>query len=218
MKIQEYLTLIDSRAPAQLQEQIKMSGLTLTTYPDIWNPKKGKSTKMFVGLLSKYNIKETEKVLDIGTGCGILALLVWKKGVKNISATDISEESIANAKFNFASVKADIPCKQSNVFSNIRGKFDLILFNAPASHPKRIHSKVGKRALWSDDENILKSFVSSLPKYLHKNGRALVLCSRFVDFDPLPESYLQDMGFSYTYIKTKKGELSTTMIIELRLK
>ncbi|MES3005438.1 MAG: methyltransferase [Patescibacteria group bacterium] len=215
MKIQEYLKLIDSRAPGRVSEDIKISGLKLTTYPDVWNPKKGKSTKMFIGLLKKYDIKKTEKVLDLGTGCGVLALLIWKKKVKNILAADISSGSILNAELNFKLFAAQIKTKQSDLFSNIKGKFDLILFNAPATHPKRVNSKVGRWSLWGDNEALLKSFVGNLSSHLNRRGRALVMCSRFTDFDPLPEPFLQKAGLSYKYLKKKKGEFSTTTIIEL---
>jgi HemK-related putative methylase len=218
VKISEYLKFIDSRAPSSISSTIRISGLRLNSASHVWNPKKGKSTKMFVGLLKNYSINKTEKVLDLGTGCGILALLAWKKGVRSILATDISTESFINAKENFKLNNAVIKTKQSSLFSNIAGKFDLILFNAPATHPKRVNSKIGKWSLWSDDERLLKRFVEQLSKYLNKNGRALVMCSRFRDFDPLPEAYLNNSNFSYKYVAKRKGELSTTTIIELKFK
>jgi len=218
MKISDYLNFIDSRAPDSFSKAIKISGLKLNSNSNIWNPKKGKSTKMFLGVLKKYAINPDEKVLDLGTGVGILALLAWQKGAKNILAVDISEESVVNAKENFKLNKASIKVKQSSLFSNIKGKYDLVLFNAPASHPKRVNSKIGKWSLWSDDDRLLKNFVDELPKRLNKKGRALVMCSRFVDFDPLPEAYLDSSKFSYRYVSKREGELSVTTIIELKLK
>ncbi len=218
MNIREHLSFIDSRAPDNAPAKIRIAGLTLKSGAGIWNPKNGKSTKMFISLLKKYPIAQDEKVLDLGTGCGILALLVWKKGVSNIYATDITEDAVVNAQENFRQNNAAIKIKQSNVFSEVKGKYDLILFNAPASHPKRVKSKIGKWSLWSDDATLLKKFVDELPRYLTKNGRALVMCSRFADFDPLPEAYLNGSKLTYAYHAQKSGELSKTYIIELRHK
>jgi len=43
-----------------------------------------------------------KKVLDIGTGTGILSILAFKKGATLIDATDIDEWSISNSQENFS--------------------------------------------------------------------------------------------------------------------
>ena len=73
-------------------------------------------------------------VLDIGTGSGIQAITAADvKGVKSVVAADISEEALrlaatAAAKGN---LKGKIRFVKSDLFSNVNGKFDTIIFNPP---------------------------------------------------------------------------------------
>jgi tRNA1Val (adenine37-N6)-methyltransferase len=47
-------------------------------------------------------VKENETILEIGTGCGIIALMMAQKSrFSNITAIDIHTESVEEAKFNF---------------------------------------------------------------------------------------------------------------------
>ena len=64
------------------------------------------------------------KVLDLGTGTGIQALTALEK-TKNVLASDINEEAVKNCE------KLGINCIKSDLFKNIKEKFDLIIFNPP---------------------------------------------------------------------------------------
>lgn len=68
-------------------------------------------------------------ILDIGCGSGILSILAKKLGAKNVLACDIDpiavSSTIDNAKIN----KVDLQAKESNLFDNIEGEYDLIFAN-----------------------------------------------------------------------------------------
>ena len=68
-------------------------------------------------------------ILDIGCGSGILSILAKKLGAKNVLACDIDpiavSSTIDNAKIN----EVDLQAKESNLFDNIEGKYDLIFAN-----------------------------------------------------------------------------------------
>ena len=65
------------------------------------------------------------KVLEIGSGSGVQLQKLKELGVKNISACDINPEAVKHCK------KLGFHCKESDLFSNIKEKFDLIIFNPP---------------------------------------------------------------------------------------
>ncbi len=80
--------------------------------------------------------EEGASVLDLCTGSGAIAIAVCKELEKaekkaKITATDISEEALALAQENAEANEADILFVQSDLFSRIRGKFDVIITNPP---------------------------------------------------------------------------------------
>ena len=79
--------------------------------------------RKYISSLKDKNIK----VLDLGTGSGIQAETCMQAGIpkQNIITSDINKDAIKNLKTKgFASI-------HSNLFSNIKRKFDLIIFNPP---------------------------------------------------------------------------------------
>ena len=79
-------------------------------------------------------VKPTDVVLDIGTGCGVLALMMAQKGVARVDAVDLDEASAIEASNNFeASRWRD---KLYAFHGDIRRfgfgrKYDLIISNPP---------------------------------------------------------------------------------------
>ena len=82
-------------------------------------------------LLAKYVKKYAfGNILDMGTGSGIQALTAAKnKKVRSVLAADIQEEVIDYNKENIKNKK--IKFIVSDLFSNIKGKFETIIFNPP---------------------------------------------------------------------------------------
>jgi tRNA1Val (adenine37-N6)-methyltransferase len=79
-------------------------------------------------------VKPTDVVLDIGTGCGLLPLMLSQKGVTHVDAVDIDKASVEEATVNFAAsqwrehLKAyciDIVDFQTDT------KYDLVVSNPP---------------------------------------------------------------------------------------
>ncbi|MFH0831613.1 MAG: HemK2/MTQ2 family protein methyltransferase [archaeon] len=129
-----------------------------------------------VKLLAKKMLKRNTnaKVLDMGTGSGILAETALEAGSKkeNILTTDINIGAVREMKAKgFNAVKSDL-------FSKIRGKFDLIIFNPPYlpadKHDMNIDTCGGKKGY----ETALR-FIKGLKSHLSEKGAALLLISSF---------------------------------------
>ncbi len=124
-------------------------------------------------LIQKYVKKYAKgKVLDMGTGSGILALEALKK-TKNVLAADINKEVIINAK------KLGIKVVQSNLFSKIKRKFDLIIFNPPYLPEHKNEPKDSKLATTGGKKGyeLIKKFLKQVSFHLNKDGRILILIS-----------------------------------------
>ena len=70
-------------------------------------------------------------VLDIGTGSGCIAITLKRELGCKVTGIDISKEALEIAKVNAKNNDVDIEFIFSDVFSNVKDKFDVIISNPP---------------------------------------------------------------------------------------
>lgn len=98
------------------------------------------TTRLCLELIEK-NLKEGERVLDLGCGSGILSIAAVLLGAKEVTAVDVSQNSVETAKENAA--KNNIPTEKYTAYcgdiisddtlaETIGGGFDLIAANIVA--------------------------------------------------------------------------------------
>lgn len=114
-----------------------------------------------------------KSVLDMGSASGILIKTAIKSGAKSVLAVDIQEEVIKHLK------KQKINAIQSDLFSNINEKFDLIIFNPPylpnderEDKESSIITSGGKKG-----DEILVRFFNQVLKHLNPKGIVLIVLS-----------------------------------------
>lgn len=115
-------------------------------------------------------------VLDMGTGSGIQALTALESAAK-VTAVDIDEEAVANLRLMAQRQHmSNLVVKPSNLFSNVRGKFDLIVFNPPylPSDPRVPDAALdGGPNGWET----IAAFLKGAPTFLRKDAHILLLFS-----------------------------------------
>ncbi len=122
------------------------------------------------------------KVLDIGTGSGVIAITLKKfRPNWQLFASDISSAALKVAENNAKRLKAEVKFIQSDVFQNISGKFDLIVSNPPyiAEDEKKYMDKSviqnePKIALFAGNEGlaVYQAIAKDLSAHLNQGGRA----------------------------------------------
>lgn len=131
-------------------------------------------------MISAVNPKAGQSVLEIGTGSGIISLHCAKAGCK-VTATDISEKALGCAKINAQINGLDVNLVQSELFSNIEGGFDLIIFNPPylSGEDSEVLAVDDKRQLIGGEEGheISVKFMEQAVHHLSENGRIYLLTS-----------------------------------------
>jgi release factor glutamine methyltransferase len=128
-------------------------------------------------------------VLDVGTGCGILGILVAGKG-GNVLAVDLNPYAIRCAMENSTlnNARDKMVFLQADLLSafNKNARFDLILFNAPylptAEH--ETESWIGRS--WAGGTNgrqAIDRFISEAPVHLKSGGRILLMQSTLANVE-----------------------------------
>jgi methylase of polypeptide subunit release factors len=111
--------------------RVRVRGISVDIQPFMFPPKSPYSYSTRV-LLDNMQFEREEKVLEIGTGCGILSVFAAKQGAK-VDGVDILPEcvqvSLANSIRNKVFEKTRF--FYSNMFSNIDSPYDTILCNLP---------------------------------------------------------------------------------------
>lgn len=80
--------------------------------------------------------EEGQSILDMCTGSGAIAIAMYKELEKRgkpckVTAVDISADALELAKKNAEANEADVLFIQSDLFTRIRGRFDIIISNPP---------------------------------------------------------------------------------------
>lgn len=117
---------------------------------------------------------EKIKILDIGTGSGCISITLKKLFPQNsITACDISKEALNTAKENATINKTDIDFIESDIYSNIKEKYDCIISNPPYIREDEKIMDIVKNnephlALYAQEEGLYfyKRIISEAAKYL----------------------------------------------------
>lgn len=91
-------------------------------------------TEQFVELIESNIESRKSRIVDVGTGSGVIALSLAKKFPEaQIFAVDISEDALALARENAnrLGVSGRVQLRKSNLLENLDERFDLIVANLP---------------------------------------------------------------------------------------
>lgn len=144
--------------------------------------------------------------LDMGCGSGVESEAMLLAGAKSVLAVDINPNALAETK---KRIKTSFPghifklfkSKKSNLFSNVKNKFDFISFNppyVPSDEIKWVDLDGGK-----EGREIIDKFIPQAKKHLNKNGVLLLLITS-LNKPSAVKKILKENGFSVRVVGRKK--------------
>ncbi len=149
-----------------------------------------------------------ERVLELGTGCGLLAILAAKAGA-HVVATDINQAALECARANAVKhqVEDRIDFRLGDLFEPVAGeRFDLVIFNPPYL-PVKQNEALGTPIdlAWEaghDGRAVIGPFLRELPNRIVNGGRALFVQSSLSNLEKTLLK-LRERGFSVNILQKK---------------
>jgi release factor glutamine methyltransferase len=152
------------------------------------------------------------RVLDIGTGSGVLGLFCAARGAR-VTATDIDDSALRHAQKAAQALGLSIHAVVSNIFSNVHGRFDLIIFNPPYLPSSAIEDRTVDGG--AHGTVLSKRFLAGLKDHLEWNGIALLLVSSLNDASfHLP---IENPHFNYEAVAKRSLFFEELKVLRIRL-
>jgi release factor glutamine methyltransferase len=155
--------------------------------------------------------KTGDRVLDMGTGSGVLAIAAARRG-SFVTAADVNPEAIEYARAQAEKERLKIEFVVSDLFEKIRNRYDLITFNPPYVKTEDGEKKDMQSIAWdggADGAAVISKFLHSAPVYLNSGGRIMMLTSSPKDEEPLFP------GFKQRVINSKPLSFEQLYVLEL---
>lgn len=177
---QEYMQLIAKRAShVPLQHIIgtqEFMGLSFCVNEHVLIPRQ--DTELLVEEVLKK--ADNAEILDMCTGSGCIAISLKKLGrAAKVTAVDISPEALKVARENGVRLCAEIQWMESDLFTNVMGKYDIIVSNPPYIETREIEALMPEvkehepiLALDGDEDGLwfYKKITRESKGYLKENG------------------------------------------------
>lgn len=121
-------------------------------------------------------------VLDMGTGSGIQAVTAaMKLKVESVLAVDINPSAlrVAEKRSDDAGVSMKLSFLRSDLFAEVKGRYDWIIFNSPYLPPE---GEIDEHA-WAGGAGLIERFLSEARGHLEHGGSILLIYSSLSEPD-----------------------------------
>lgn len=200
------------------RKQAFYGNLVFQIFEEVYEP--AEDTFLLADYLAQA-VEETDAVLDVGTGCGILAVLAARKAQK-VVATDLNPYAVECARLNAVTndVSDSVDVRLGDLFDPIQKteRFDLIVFNAPylPSEPHEKETWIGRA--WAGGptgRQVIDRFIDEAPHHLRENGRVLLAQSTLANVDETIARFAR-AGFGASIVAEKKFPFETILVVQVK--
>ncbi len=150
---------------------IRALGSNIHIHYGVFSPNRGE----YIELLAQAPLPATDLAFDIGTGSGVLAAVLAKRGVRKIVATDQDPRALACARENINALGLGNTIELQDVDLFPEGTSSLIVCNPPWL-PAKPTTPV-ERAVYDPDNRMLLGFLNGLANHLKPNGEGWLIMS-----------------------------------------
>ena len=171
VSLRELLGLIGAHEWRKKGVEIPALGAHIHPHYGVFSPVRGE----YVELVAQAPLPSVELAFDIGTGSGVLAAVLARRGVAHVVATDQDERALACARDNLArlGLAGQVEVVQADLFP--QGRAPLVVCNPPWI-PARPSSTI-EHAVYDPDSRMLLGFLNGLTAHLTPGGEGWLILS-----------------------------------------
>jgi len=136
----------------------------------------------YVDLVAQATLPRVELAFDVGTGTGVLAALLAKRGVPRVIATDLDAGALVCARENLGrlGLAEHVELVQADLFpAEATGAAGLIVCNPPWL-PGKATSRL-EHSIYDHDSRMLKGYLAGLRERLAPGGEGWLILSDFAE-------------------------------------
>ncbi len=149
--------------------------------------------ELFGTWLSQYEGRRN-RAIDVGTGCGVLALMLCKNGFERVLATDSNPNAIESVARELERLPEEVPVYlfHGDLLGPGTGEVDLVVFNPPWM--RGAVDDLLDRAMYFDDE-LFERFFDQAHARLAPHGRVVLLFSNVIELvqPDVPHPFLAEL-------------------------
>lgn len=185
----------------------------LVTLPGVFRPIS--DSHMLADVLRNETLLPESRVLDVCTGSGLLALTAAGRGVRDVTAVDVSRRAVLTVRLNALLNGVRIRAVRGSLFEALGDeRFDVIVSNPPYvpaetdELPRR-----GPQRAWDaglDGRVVLDRLLAEAPGRLRPGGRLLITHSSLLGLEPT-ERALAEGGLEVDVPVRRRGPLGPLM-------
>lgn len=171
VSLRELLGVIGAHEWRKKGVDIPALGDRIHPHYGVFSPVRGE----YVQLVAEAPLPASTLAFDIGTGTGVLAALLARRGVKQVVATDQDPRALACARQNIArlGLKGRVEIVEADLFPE--GRAPLIVCNPPWL-PARANSPL-EHAIYDPESRMLLGFLNGLAAHLEPGGEGWLILS-----------------------------------------
>lgn len=171
VSLRELLGLIGAHEWRKHGIEIPALGERIHPHYGVFAPIRGE----YVGLVAETPLPACASAFDIGTGTGVLAAILARRGVPHIVATDQDSRALACARDNLSRLRLSdqVEVVQADLFPE--GRAHLVVCNPPWV-PARPTSPL-EQGIYDPDSRMLYGFLNGLAAHLEPEGEGWLLLS-----------------------------------------
>ena len=187
--------------------------MRLVTLPGVFRPIS--DSHMLAEALRRETLPAGARVLDLCTGSGLLAITAALRGVRDVTAIDVSRRALLTVRINARLNGVKIRTLRGSLFEPVRGeRFDAIVSNPPyvPAETDELPSR-GLRRAWDagwDGRALLDRLLAEAPAHLRPGGRLLIVHSSILDLDATVRA-LTGAGLRVDVASRSRGPLGPLM-------